>query len=371
MRLEEIDPDMKVVEIGGIKLSFISVGQKPVELNGLPFWEQEHKFLRIPEAELPNVSKNVAELATNMSCVQARFRTDSPVVGLRAKLTKEPYFGKMPVVGSCGFDVYLGFGLSKRFVSAFGPLDGKRELNAICFNYPADFAGDPHVRFAETVPGTDLREVTINFPLYNGVECVEIGVQPGARIEAASPFAIDKPIVFYGSSITQGGCASRPGNHYIHHLSRRLNARVVGQGYSGSAKAETVMADIMTRIPMSVFVMDYDHNAPTLEYLKDTHYPFYRYFRERCPDVPVVFVSSPGLLSNQSVFLKRRDVVKESYERAFAEGDRRISFVDGSAMFSDLYADACTVDGCHPNDFGFYRMADAMERALREALALR
>ena len=369
MKLEEIDPNLKQQEIGSVDLDFIPVGQKPIELDGLPFWEQEHKFLRIPEAEVPRVSFGVGELATNTSGVQARFRTDSPVLAIRAKLRYVPFHGKMPVVGSCGFDVYTGTGLAKRFLNAIGPTSGKQEYGGLCYNFRS-YKGVPYSPMADAIPGTGLREVTINFPLYNGVDYVEIGLVPGARLEAPAPFSIEKPIVFYGSSITQGGCVSRPGNHYVLHISRRLDANVACQGYSGNAKGEVVMADIMSRIPMSVFVFDYDHNAPNIEHLKKTHYPFYRYFRERCPDVPIVFASNTSPALDMKRWYDRLGVIRETYERAYADGDRRIAFLDGTGIFSEPYYDACTVDGCHPNDLGFFRMADSFEKAIREALAL-
>ena len=114
---------------------------------------------------------------------------------------------------------------------------------------------------------TKMRQITINFPLYSAVSSLEIGLQETAVVESPTPYRVETPVVFYGSSITQGGCASRPGNCYTAVLSRRLDFDHVNLGFSGSGKAEQEMADYIAGLDMSVFVYDYDHNAPNLAHL--------------------------------------------------------------------------------------------------------
>lgn len=120
----------------------------------------------------------------------------------------------------------------------------------------------------------------------------------GSKIGKPTPYSIEKPIVFYGSSITQGGCASRPGNSYTHIICRWLDANMVNLGFSGNAKGEPEMAELISQIDMGALVMDYDHNAPDAEYLLNTHENFFKIIRSNHPYLPVIFVSKPDFDKN-------------------------------------------------------------------------
>ena len=197
---------------------------------------------------------------------------------------------------------------------------------------------------------------------------MELGFMPESSIEPTTKYEIPKPILFYGSSITQGGCASRPGNAYTHFLGRAVDAEIINLGFSGNGRGEIIMAEQIASLDLSVFVMDYDHNAPDAEYLKATHEPFFKYIRERHPQLPVIFVSKPDIdndITNASI---RKGIIYETYKNALENGDKNVWFVDGFKLFGDNNRDACTVDGCHPNDLGFYRMAETILPALKEAL---
>ena len=115
------------------------------------------------------------------------------------------------------------------------------------------------------------REITINFPLYSSVADLYIGLDETAVLKKSLGYKHKKPIVFYGSSITQGGCASRPGNAYESIISRALQTDYINLGFSGNAKAEDEIAQYIKDLDMSVFIYDYDHNAPNLKHLEDTH----------------------------------------------------------------------------------------------------
>ena len=129
-------------------------------------------------------------------------------------------------------------------------------------------------------------------------------------------------------------------------------------------------------LDMSVFVYDYDHNAPTIEHLRNTHYEGYRIFRSKQPDTPIIMASRPDYWSRNYTLEyytveeteKRRCLIEENYKRALAEGDKNIYFVDGSLMFPEAFRDDCTSDGCHPNDLGYHYMANAFEKILRNLL---
>ena len=128
------------------------------------------------------------------------------------------------------------------------------------------------------------------------------------------------------------------------------------------------MAEYIATIPMSVFVMDYDHNAPDAEHLNQTHEPFYRIVRKAQPDLPIVMVTCPDTDRIPERADAHRAIIRRTYEKAVAEGDKNVYFVDGSTFFGKEERHLCTVDDCHPNDIGFLRMADVLEPILRNIL---
>ena len=132
-----------------------------------------------------------------------------------------------------------------------------------------------------------------------------------------------------------------------------------------------MLAEWMASLPMSVFVCDYDHNAPTVEHLMATHYPLYETVRAKNPDLPYIMITRPDywtLPNEQEHILQRRDVVMSSYLKARAAGDKNVYFVDGISFNAISHQYETTVDGVHPNDFGFVRMAESIGAVIRHAL---
>jgi hypothetical protein len=212
-----------------------------------------------------------------------------------------------------------------------------------------------------------MREILIHMPLYSGVISLEIGVEPGSELLPGDEYRYTNPVLYYGSSITQGACASRPGNCYQNMISRKLDCDHVNLGFSSGALAEEIMIDYMATLPMSIFVMDYDHNAPTPEYLEETHYKMYRRFRDARPDVPIVMATMPKVVPSEDS-QRRRKIIYTTYEKAKAEGDQNVYLVDGTEMMTLLGDDGGLVDNCHPNDIGFLCMARAFGKVIGEIL---
>ena len=177
--------------------------------------------------------------------------------------------------------------------------------------------------------------------------------------------------MIYGSSIVHGTAASRPGNIYPAILSRELNLDFVNMGFSGNAKGETVLAEYLAGLPMSVFVCDYDHNAPNVEHLEKTHYRFYEIIRERNPEIPYIMITRPNYWTarqNADNVLRRRDVIMRSYLKARENGDQNVHFIDGMSFLIAPHQYEMTVDHVHPGDAGFIRMADAIGTVIRHVL---
>jgi len=353
MDIERVDPNFRLAQIGQRELAFLDATRVPQGLSGFPFFGDEGVYCRLPQKRLAEMNAGVQGLAWHTAGGMVRFCTDSPVVAVRVELRSAGDMSHMPRSGSSGIDLYAGSGRSRQFVRTAMPGSGQATYEAVLL---------------EAAP--EPREITLNLPLYNGVNRLEIGLQPGAALTAAPAFTVPKPVLFYGSSITQGGCASRPGNAYTHIVARRLDAALINYGFSGSARGEPAMADLIAGIDMSVFVLDYDHNAPTVEHLAQTHRPFYEAIRKRRPELPIVLVSRPDFDPRAVESRARREIIRSTFNDAVARGDRQVFMVDGEFLFGQSDRDACTVDGCHPNDLGFLRMADAITPAVQTALQL-
>ena len=347
MRIEDIDKNFKLQGLPeGVELSYFDVREAPLKVWGLMY--EEDSFCRMPDAVAKATSTGVYHLHENSAGGRVTFATNSRFVAIACHVRA---IGKMPhftTIGSAGFDLYE----ENDFVCSFFPPYDYTEGYSASYNFGEQ----------------KERRLLINFPLYTTVESLYIGIEKGATLTAYDPYRDLPPIVYYGSSITQGGCASRPGNAYQAKISRELAVDHVNLGFSGNAKGETVMAEYIASLPMSAFVMDYDHNAPTAQHLIDTHGRFYEIIREKNPSLPIVFVTAPDVNYQQGSFVDRRAVVMQNYARYYDAGDKNLYFIDGASFYQNTDADFCSVDGCHPNDMGFHYMAEGMLPTLRKIL---
>lgn len=364
MKIEEIDKNFKTAEIGGAPIRFFNAIVPPFVLEGFA-WHTPGKpsFYRLPENILTTeqVNEGALWLAHNTPGGAIRFRTDAKTIALRAKLVYSSDMNHMPRAGSAGFDIYRGVGKNSFHVGTVQPCRDQEKVEQIaCLN---------------PLPG-EMADFTLNFPLYGGAENIEIGIEPGARIEPPTPRAVTDPVLFYGSSITQGGCASRPGNNYCSMLCRAVDAPQINLGFSGCGRGEPKIAELISELKLSAFVFDYDHNAPNPEHLLATHEPFFRIVRAKQPELPVIFMSMCNTWfefnnARLAVDRKRRDIIRATYDHAVANGDRNVYFIDGAELFGTEDRTDCTVDGCHPNDLGFHRMYRAVLPILRKALNIK
>jgi lysophospholipase L1-like esterase len=143
---------------------------------------------------------------------------------------------------------------------------------------------------------------------------------------------------------------------------------MVNLGFSGNAKGEPEMAELISQLEMSALVMDYDHNAPDAEHLKKTHENFFKIIRNKQPDLPIIIVTKPDFDRDIETNKMRREIIYNTYKNAVDNGDQNVHFVDGETLFGNENRDACTVDGCHPNDLGFMRMAERIYPVIKKAL---
>lgn len=347
MDIKKVDKNFADAVSSDDKIEFHSPKESPMEVSGLAWFERDKEYWRIPKDMRKNFNEGLYALCNNTSGASVRFRTDSTSIAIKAEIGCVCVMGHMTPVTSEGFDIYL---------------NGR--LKHICFPQLNSTMIDSS--FPNTL-GDGEKEIVVNFPLYNDVKELYIGLDKGSKIWPPTPYRSEKPIAFYGSSITQGGCASRPGNSYTTMISRWLNMPVLNFGFSGNAHGEPEMAELLTSLDMSCFVYDYDHNAPNPEELERTHEPFFKIIRKANPDLPVIMVSRATEPDDANV-IKRREIIYTTYKNAADSGDENVYFLDGATIYSGCEWDICTVDTCHPNDIGFYKMAKAICPLVENAL---
>lgn len=354
MDISLIDSNLKIeTNLKETDIVWFDVRKEPLSVHGLYNYKNETVFRRIPESVATATSRGVTVLHTNTAGGRVRFRTDSRYIAIKCEMPSVCIMPHMPLLGSSGFDLYAGKAAGSIYSCSFvPPNDMKNGYESIV--YPTD--------------GGVLTDYTINFPLYNNVTNLYIGIQSGSKLCESNKYTFEKPVVFYGSSITQGGCASRPGNSYQGFISRRLDTDYINLGFSGSGKAEEAIVEYMSTLDMSIFVSDYDHNAPDVAYLQNTHSSMYRKIREKNPSLPYIMISRPDFDRYRGVSVQRRNVVYSSYIDAVNSGDNNVYYIDGESLFGGENRDACTVDCSHPNDLGFYRMADVIGNMIKQLL---
>ena len=366
--ITRIDPNLRSAAMPYPDVVWYDALDGQFSLHGLHDPLGTRRYTRLPlsfETD-PRVNAGVRKLMFHTAGGRIRFATDSPYVAVAAEL---PYLGAMPhmpLTGSSGIDLYEApAGCADiRFRKNFRPVyDGALDHPYRC---------DGYYEFPDRKGET--REIELYLPLYNAVTQVLIGLAPGARIGAPRKYRYDVPMVIYGASVTQGGCASRPGNSTSAFLSRMLDLDFISVSFSGNALGEPCIAEYLATLPMSVFLYDYDGNSPDAAWLEKTHEPFYRIVRDAVgPDVPTIMISAPVnpyIMSVNADIRARRDIIMRSYLAARARGEN-VEFIDGENLYvTDLW-DACTVDGIHPNDLGFLLFARRIEPMLSKVLGRR
>ncbi|MGN1061567.1 MAG: SGNH/GDSL hydrolase family protein [Candidatus Scatosoma sp.] len=314
------------------------------------FYDEKTGFVRMDQKAASEVSEGVSFLSKNGAGIRVNFSTDSKTVKL---IVEESAFGRMRHMALTGS---TGFILCSR--------DGKEKNHVFRAVLCPEYSFNDTFEVSANLDG-ELRDYVLYFPLYSSVKSLSVELDGGAYVGEGAGYKSVKPVLYYGSSITQGGCASRADNSYQDIISAKTDTDYINLGFSGSGKAEDKMVDYLAKIDCSIFVCDYDHNAPDEEYLLKTHSRLYKRYREKRPETPVVFVSRPDCAKQADA---RVEIIRATYEAALKNGDKNVYFVDGRTFFPDDIRERCLVDGCHPTDLGFYCMAKSIGAVVEKLL---
>ncbi|MGD7707909.1 SGNH/GDSL hydrolase family protein [Microlunatus sp. Y2014] len=286
------------------------------------------------------------------------------MIAVRMSLTGAPTMNQMAPTGQAGVDAYVseqnadGSWTEPRFWAVARPAVDAAEYERVLLP-------------AIPAPEHGLRMITLNLPLYLGVTEVEVGLAPESQVAAPRPFAVPGRVVFYGTSITTGGCATRPGMTYPSILGRRLDQEVINLGFPGDGKGDPEVARLLGQLDdVACHVLDYETNVLETEKVRTTLTDFIPILREARPEVPILVITKARYAREAydaeqvRSRLERRDIQLEIVERHRAAGDEHVHFLD----LGHLDMAAGTVDGLHPTDLGFTWYADAIEPKLRRIL---
>lgn len=326
-------------------------------IEGRGWRELASPYDRLPAEAESMVREPVWKLQRNSAGLCARFVTDAETIRARWSLTSESLdMPHMPASGVSGLDLY---GRDERGVWRWVG------------------AGRPAGREAESVLVSGLdgreREFMLYLPLYNGVTSVEIGLDGSASFRTGPERAPErsKPIVFYGTSITQGACASRPGMTHVAQLGRRLDRPVINLGFSGQGRMEAEIARLMGELDAALYVVDCLPNMGARAVAERTG-PFVETLRAARSDVPILlvedrtFANAAFRKARRQNHARTRAALRASFDALVEDGDTELAYSTGARL---LGRDGeSTVDGSHPSDLGFVRQADVLEPVVRDLI---
>jgi lysophospholipase L1-like esterase len=217
-----------------------------------------------------------------------------------------------------------------------------------------------------------LREFTIYFPAYNDLAQFEIGVPAESKLATPSAYRLPKPVVFYGTSVTQGGCSSRTATGFVSVVGRQLGINVVNLGFSGNGFCDPELIPLLNEIDMACLVMDPVANMG-VDRMKTGFAPFIDGIRTQHPKLPIVIMTT-FLFAQENFFISRRwqeasDIAVETYRQMRRRGDKNVHLIECRKFFG-AGPDHPSVDGVHLTDLGFAKMADGVTPVLKKVLKL-
>lgn len=351
--IETLDPNFAVADPSG---EWLWYDAQHLAVEGKGWTETEAFYHRLPAKAKGVVRDAVWSLSTHSAGICVRFVTDAYTIAAKWEVVNADLaMPHMPATGVSGLDLYVNDAGVWRWIGN----------------------GRPTAQVTEAVLASGIpdgvHEYMVYLPLYNGTKSLEIGVPPTSSLSkpAPRPAAQSKPIVFYGTSITHGGCASRPGMAYPSILGRRLGHPVINLGFSGNGKMDPELGVLLTELDAAVYVLDCVPNM-NAELVMERVAPFVTALRAAKPDTPIVLVENiqyqagAFLPDKREAYESKNKALHVCYENLQAKQVPGLYYVTAEALLgSDGEA---TVDGTHPTDLGFMRMADALEPVLREAL---
>jgi hypothetical protein len=321
-----------------------------IEGTTFPGSVKESIYDRFPLSYKDQVREAVWELSKCSAGISVRFFSNSTSLSVKWELLNNVRMNHMAETGIKGIDLYYNNNGSWQYVNTARP-SGKVNDFLLISDMTAQW-----------------REYNMYLPLYDGVTSLEIGIDSLSRIEKPERRG-QKPVVYYGTSITQGGCASRPGMAHTSIISRKLGIESINFGFSGNGKMEKPVAELLSGIEARFFVMDGTGNMSPEE-IRQNAIPLVDIIRNKHADTPIVFVEcllfekSYLDMTTRDQVNARNDMLKAEFEKLIERGYSNIYYIENAGALGDDHE--ATVDGVHLTDLGFMRYADFLISKFRQ-----
>ena len=310
---------------------------------------------RLPISYKDKVRKPVWDLSKSSAGITVRFHSNSTTISLKWTVLNNLDMSHMASTGIKGIDLYTKYDNKWRYVTTAGALVGLKTYQNK--SIPADSENEYEL-IKNMTP--EFREYKLFLPLYDGVTKLEVGIDSTASIEKASPSTV-KPIVFYGTSITQGGCASRPGMAHTNIISRKLDVDCINYGFSGNGRMETPIVELISEIDARFYVIECLQNMDSQQ-INERVRPLVDMIRTKHPLTPIVLVENMMYTTaflDQTIetrLIQENAALKNEYDKILKSGLQNIFYIKDN---QDLLLDnEGTVDGIHLTDLGFLRYSD-------------
>ena len=316
---------------------------------------KESPYDRLPISYKEKVREPVWDLSKASAGITVRFHSNSTSINLKWTVLNDLDMPHMASTGIKGIDLYTKYNNKWRYVTTAGALVGLKTYQNK--SIPADSINEYEL-IKNMSP--DFREYKLFLPLYDGVTKLEIGIDNNALINKASPNPV-KPIVFYGTSITQGGCASRPGMAHTNIISRKLDVDCINYGFSGNGRMEMPIVELISDIDASFYVIECLQNMDS-EQVRERVRPLVDMIRTKHPLTPIVLVENmmytTAFLDQtiETTLIQENEALKNEFDKIIKRGTPNIFYIKDNKDF--LSDNEGTVDGVHLTDLGFLRYAD-------------
>lgn len=315
-------------------------------------YHKEVSYNRFPEKYKDKVRKEVWDLGQHSAGMSIRFRTNATQIRIRWTVKGDNIMDHMPATGIKGVDLYA-------------IVDGKWKYVNTC-----RVQGKNNEYTVLKTKDSVSREYLLNLPLYDGVETLSIGVNYKAEITPPKEEYMlkQKPVVYYGSSITQGGCASRPGMAFTNIMARAMDRSFINMGFSGSGTFDLPVGEAISEIDAALYVIDCNPNTQTGQ-VYDRCVELVKLLKKNRPEIPVLLVEAyyyeNGFGKHEdSDNYKKNQELKHAFETLKSSGIKGLNYQKGDGMIGKDHEG--TVDGVHPNDLGMLRIAEFMEPVVRK-----
>ncbi|MDA9125690.1 SGNH/GDSL hydrolase family protein [Flavobacteriaceae bacterium] len=316
---------------------------------------KESPYDRLPISYKQKVREPVWDLSKASAGITVRFHSNSTSINLKWTVLNDFDMPHMAATGIKGIDLYTKYNNKWRYVTTAGALVGLKAYQNK--SIPADNLNEYEL-IKNMTP--EFREYKLFLPLYDGVTKLEVGIDSTASIEKASSSAV-KPIVFYGTSITQGGCASRPGMAHTNIISRKLDVDCINYGFSGNGRMETPIVELISEIDARFYVIECLQNMDS-EQVSERVKPLVDIIRTEHPNTPIVLVENMMYTmafldqTQETRLIQENEALKNEYDKIIKSGTPNIFYIKDNKDF--LVDNEGTVDGVHLTDLGFLRYAD-------------